>query len=208
MATKIKWFLFAFLSIGISLYPFYYLTANGVVGLLTTKSETLLADTLWKIGFNTHISLGGIALLIGWTQFSKKLRQKNISLHRNIGKVYIISVLLSSMAAFFIGYYATGGIISSIGFMSLAVIWFYTTFRSFQLIKVGDVSGHQRMMIFSYAAGWAAVTLRIYLPFLIMMFKGDFIPAYQIVAYLCWIPNMIFAYWYVEKNGVKTSKYS
>ena len=204
MAQKIKWFLFAFLSIGISLYPIYYLTANGIVGLLTSKSEALLGNTLWNIGFYTHISLGGIALLTGWLQFSKKLRQKNMQLHRRIGKVYVGSVLLSAITGFSIGYFATGGIVSSVGFMSLAVIWFYTTLRAFLLAKAGDISGHQRMMIFSYAACWGAVTLRIWLPILVMYFEGEFIPAYRIVAYLSWIPNIAFAYWYVEKNNIKT----
>ena len=145
-------------------------------------------------------------MLIGWLQFSKKLRQKNINLHRLIGKIYVGCVLLSAIAGFYIGYHATGGLVASVGFMSLAVVWFYVTFMAYRYIKAGNISGHQRMMIFSYAACWAAVTLRIYLPFLIMYFKGDFIPAYQIVAYLCWVPNIIFAYWYVERNGITISK--
>jgi dolichyl-phosphate-mannose--protein O-mannosyl transferase len=48
------------------------------------------------------------------------------------------------------------------------------------------------MMIYSYAACFAAVTLRIWLPLLIMIF-GDFIIAYTIVAWMCWIPNLIVA---------------
>jgi len=204
MAKKIKWVLFALLSIGIGLYPLAYFLVDMSQGLLIHKSEALLSNTIWNIGFYTHIGLGGIALLLGWTQFSEKLRQKNISLHRLIGKIYVVCVLLSSIAGFYVGYFATGGIISSIGFMSLAVVWFYPTFRSYQLIKAGDIIGHQRMMIFSYAACWAAVTLRLWLPILIFYFEGEFIPAYQSVAYLSWIPNIIFAYWYVEKYNIKS----
>lgn len=206
MATKIKWFFFVFLSIGISLYPINYLFVDKTYGILNFKTDELYADMLWKGLFYTHIFLGGIALLIGWSQFSNKLRQKNMNLHRLIGKIYVGCVLLSAIAGFYIGFYATGGTVASIGFVSLAVVWFYTTFMAYRYVKAGNISGHQRMMIFSYAACWGAVTLRIYLPFLIMFFEGEFIPAYQVVAYLAWIPNIIFAYWYVEKNGIKISK--
>jgi len=47
-------------------------------------------------------------------------------------------------------------------------------------------------MIYSYAACFAAVTLRIWLPLLTMIY-GDFVKAYVIVAWLCWIPNIIVA---------------
>ena len=48
------------------------------------------------------------------------------------------------------------------------------------------------MMIYSYAACFAAVTLRIWLPMLSALI-GDFVIAYRIIAWLCWIPNIIWA---------------
>jgi len=206
MGKKIKWFFFVLFSIAIGLYPLTYFLIERTFGLLQWKTEELLTDTLWNIGFYTHIILGGIALLIGWTQFSKKLRKQNLNLHRLIGKIYVGCVSLSAIAGFYIGFYATGGTVASIGFIGLAIFWFYVTLKAYQLIKARDISGHQRMMILSYAACWGAVTLRLWLPILVLLFKGDFIPAYQVVAYLSWIPNVLFAYWYVEKNGIRISK--
>ena len=55
-------------------------------------------------------------------------------------------------------------------------------------------------MIYSYAACFAAVTLRIWLPILLKIF-GDFIIAYSIVAWLCWVPNIIVANLIVRKTG-------
>jgi len=54
------------------------------------------------------------------------------------------------------------------------------------------------MMIYSYAACFAAVTLRIWLPFLTMAFH-DFNTGYRIVAFLCWVPNMIVAWFIVQR---------
>jgi fatty acid desaturase len=63
---------------------------------------------------------------------------------------------------------------------------------AFVNIKNKKIEKHQKMMIYSYAACFAAVTLRIWLPLLIIVF-GSFITAYTIVAWLCWVPNLIVA---------------
>jgi len=39
------------------------------------------------------------------------------------------------------------------------------------------------------------VTLRLYLPALVVG-GVDFAVAYPIVAWLCWVPNLLFAEWY------------
>ena len=81
---------------------------------------------------------------------------------------------------------------ASLGFICLAVIWFYTTLKAYLNIRNKQVKQHQKMMIYSYAACFAAVTLRIWLPLLTAVL-GDFVTAYIIVAWLCWIPNLIVA---------------
>ena len=102
------------------------------------------------------------------------------------------SVCDISNSCIYIGFFATGGLVSSLGFICLGVIWFYTTLMAYIHIKNKRINQHQQMMIYSYAACFAAVTLRIWLPLLILTF-GDFITAYKIVAWLCWIPNIIIA---------------
>ena len=199
--NKVAWFVFAFLAIIIGLYPLLYLAIDREFGLLASKSDELLSNVFWNIGFYGHILLGGLALLIGWVQFSKKLRNANLKRHRNVGKVYVISAFVSSVCAIYIGFYATGGLISSIGFISLGLVWLYTTAKAYLAIRNGDLHLHQGMMIYSYAACFAAVTLRIWLPLLVLAI-GDFEVAYRYVAYLCWVPNMIFAFFWVRRKGL------
>jgi uncharacterized membrane protein len=199
---RVSFFIFAFLAIGVGFYPLFFIVSNNHFPLLDSKSQELLANIFWNIFFYTHISLGGVALLIGWSQFSEKFRKKNIQLHRMIGKIYVVSVLLSAIAGIYIGYFATGGMISQVGFISLGIIWFYTTLKAFLEIKKGRVEQHEKKMIYSYAACFAAVTLRLLLPLLIVFFN-DFIPAYQVVAWLCWIPNLLVAYFIILKKAKK-----
>lgn len=204
MGKKIAWFLFAFFAIGVSLYPllYGYLAYIGVEeALRSRKTAELLGSQVWNTGFYTHISFSGLALLVGWIQFSKKFRNANLKRHRFIGKIYMIAVLLGGLAGFYIAFYATGGIVAKLGFGSLAVIWLYTTAKAYQNIKKGDVQRHQVFMIYSYAACFAAVTLRIWLPMLTAVF-ADFNTSYRIVAWLCWVPNLIFAYFLVKQKGL------
>jgi hypothetical protein len=48
-----------------------------------------------------------------------------------------------------------------------------------------------------YSLVFAAVTLRIELPNLAVVFQ-DFDPAYAVVSWLCWVPNLLVAEWYVR----------
>ncbi len=201
LVKKISWWLFALLAIGVGLYPSLYFFIERTFGLLGSKSAMLLESTLWNTMFYAHIVLGGLALLIGWIQFSEAIRRRYLKIHRSIGKVYVIAVLISGIASLYIGYFATGGLISSLGFICLGVIWLYTTLAAFFAIKQKNLQRHQELMIYSYAACFAAVTLRIWLPILTSLFDGSFLPAYKIVAWLCWVPNLIVAYFIVQRTS-------
>ena len=198
MTQKISKIVIALFAIIIGLYPGIYFFKERTFGLLSSKSNELLENVLWNTAFYTHIILGGIALLIGWLQFNTKLRLRNISMHRTIGKVYIVSVLISSLASIGLGFFATGGFVTSSGFICLGIIWFTTTLLAYLKIRNMQIEPHRRLMIYSYAVCFAAVTLRIWLPLLIMIF-GDFIVAYSIVAWLCWVPNLLVAKLIVRK---------
>lgn len=203
LAKRISYYLFSACCVAIGLYPAIYFLIDRKFGLLGTKSDALLSDLIWNSMFYTHIILGGIALLIGWLQFNKKLRLKHIKLHKNIGKVYVLSCILSAIAAFYIALYASGGIGPKIGFAAMAVFWFFSTYLGFSAIKKGNVTKHQKLMIYSYAACFSAVTLRIWLPILTNAL-GGFYPAYRVVAWLSWLPNILVAY-FIIKYQLKTT---
>jgi len=190
--------LFAFLCIGTGLYPLLYFIIDPTFALLRLKPAELLLNIWWQIGFNTHIILGGIALAIGWVQFSARWRNANLKRHRFIGRIYMIATVLSATAGMYIAQYATGGLIAALGFFCLGLVWFYTTFFGFWSIREYNVESHRKWMIFSFAACFAAVTLRIWLP-LLELITGDFITAYRIVAWLCWVPNILIA-WLIVVN--------
>ncbi|SDP30594.1 Predicted membrane protein [Mucilaginibacter sp. OK268] len=201
---KISWILIAVFAIIIGLHPLaYYFVDMKTNGLLSTKPQAVLDNAVWHGAFYAHITFGGIALLTGWTQFSKKLREKYLSTHRLVGKIYVIAVGLSSISGLFIAFFATGGIGNVLGFGILAMLWFITVFSAYTSILKRDVYQHENWMIRNYALTLAAVTLRIWLPLLSGFVFHDFIPAYRIVSWLCWVPNLIIAEIIISKRTAK-----
>lgn len=183
----------AFFAIAVGLYPVAYLVSDMKLGLLATKPSELLSSQRWSVLFQVHIFFGGISLLAGWSQFIRKIRNKYIGLHRILGKVYIICVVLSGSAGLYIAYYSTGGIVSVLGFTSLAVAWLATSIIAYFLIRHKKIDEHERWMIRSFALTFAVVTLRLWLPLMDFALGMDFFDAYRIVAWLCWVPNVLVA---------------
>lgn len=200
--NKTTWWIFSALCILIGLYPVIYFLIDRKFGLLSSKSQELLSSQIWNVCFYGHIVLGGIALLIGWTQFSAHFRKTRMGLHRTIGKIYIIAVLISGICGIYIAQFATGGINNIIAFTLSGIVWLTTTFLAYKSIKNGKVELHQNYMIYSYAVCFSAVTLRFWLPMLIAII-GDFNYAYQITGWLSWVPNLMVAYFIINRKKRK-----
>jgi hypothetical protein len=98
--------------------------------------------------------------------------------------------MISGSAGLYISFFATGGWIASWGFGALAVFWLITTSKAYLTIRNGEIDNHKMWMIRSYALTFAAVTLRIWLP-LAQVLQFDFIEAYRVIAWLCWVPNIL-----------------
>jgi uncharacterized membrane protein len=199
--NKVAWVVFGSLAIAIGLYPLVYVFADEPISLLLSKDKELLMNILWNIGFYGHILFGGLALMVGWVQFSKRFRNSNLYRHRLIGRIYVIAVAVSGICGVYIAFYATGGLVAKLGFLSLGILWLYFTSNAYLAAKKSDLDKHKVYMIYSYAACFGAVTLRIWLPLLTIVI-GSFIPAYRIVAWLAWVPNLIFAYFWVKRKGI------
>jgi len=204
MVNKLLWVVFILFAVSIGLYPVMYAIVDMSQGLLASKPAELLASALYKSAFYLHIGLGGLSLLVGWSQFSRKFRNKNLSFHRALGKTYLISVMISGLSGLYIAFFATGGLISSLGFGGLAMAWLFTSSAAYRSIRSKDIDSHERWMIRSYCLTFAAVTLRIWLP-LSMIAGLEFVFAYRIISFLCWVPNLIIAEMIIARKSRKVA---
>src|SRR2546423_863617 len=143
-----------------------------------------------------HLAGAAVALVVGPLQHNSRLRDRFLEMHRWTGRTYVLAVLFGGAAALRLATISQGGLPAHAGFGLLAVLWLLATGQAYRYIRAGDQDSHRRWMIRSYALTFAAVTLRIYLP-LSQVVGIPFEPAYQTIAWLCWVPNLILAEWLI-----------
>lgn len=141
--------------------------------------------------FYGHIAGASVALALLPIQFSKRFRAKRLRLHRWLGRIYGVSILVGGVAGIWLAATTTAGAVAGWGFGILGVVWIIVTARAIQLAMLGRIAEHRRWMIRSAALTLSAVTLRLYLPFLAISLGFD--QGYTIVAWLCWVPNILAA---------------
>ncbi|MFN0180268.1 MAG: DUF2306 domain-containing protein [Gemmatimonadales bacterium] len=150
----------------------------------------------WGIG--THAGFGALAMVLGPWQFRRGPGWHR-GRHRWIGRGYLIACGLSGGAGLYLAPYTFGGMTTHLGFGSLAVVLLLVSSLGFLAIRQRRVDAHREWMIRSYALIFAAVTLRFELP-LLSAALGDFLPAYRIIAWMCWVPNLLAAEWYIRRT--------
>jgi hypothetical protein len=152
-------------------------------------------------GIFLHALFASIALLLGPLQFHRGLLLRWRWVHRNLGKLYVVSAFSGGgLLGLYMAWYSFGGWATHLGFGILAALTATTTAFAYFRIRAGEVKSHREWMIRSYALIFAAVTLRLWLPLLVVAFAGDFLPAYRIVAWLCWVPNLALVEWYIRRS--------
>ncbi|TDE30905.1 DUF2306 domain-containing protein [Nonomuraea mesophila] len=110
-----------------------------------------------------HAVPSGLALLIGPLQFLAPLRNRYLRLHRVAGRVYMVSVVIASVAALFAATFSVSGFPAQVAFYLLTAAWLYSLAQAYRCVRRGEVRLHRIWMIRNYALTFAAVTLRLYL---------------------------------------------
>jgi uncharacterized membrane protein len=185
-------------SVFISLYAFsvYSFFELGVAVHPVMKANF----KLHSIGIYFHIFPSLIALVLGPIQFNKKFRTTQTHLHRFIGKVYLLCVLIGGLSGLYMAQFSFGGNLSHLGFALLAVLWIFTGYKAYSSIIRKKIVAHYHWMTINFALTFAAVTLRIGLG----IGFGSGIPFeifYPYLAWICWVPNMLVALMIIKKDA-------
>jgi uncharacterized membrane protein len=195
MIKKIVWSGMALLALAVASYAAAVLS---VPEFRPPFVRTLVAQH--PVAAFLHFAGGALALVVGAFQVNSSLRKRFTQAHRWLGRLYLVAVLCSGAAGFFLALHASGGLVARIGFACLGVFWSGATLNAYRFIRQRDFSAHRRWMIRSYALTFAAVTLRVYLP--ASLIAGiPFALAYPVISWLAWVPNLIVAEWLVRSNA-------
>lgn len=207
---KFTWVLVSLLAVGG--------TVTAVMPYLSFRPELFNNATirfreapLWKLwALYGHIFGGAIALIAGAFQFLPRMRERVPSVHRWTGRVYLIlGVGVGGVSALLIAPGIRSGFGGGIGISLLAVLWMWTGAMAYRAARLRDFESHREWMTRNYALTFAAVTLRLWLPLLILAqlpflqsgYGGDFdalfLEAYRVVIWLSWVPNLLFAEYFL-----------
>ena len=163
----------------------------------------------WRNAFYVHVFSSILVLLAGFSQFSKVVLKKYPRLHRRLGYVYVLNILMiTGPAGLLMSFYANGGISSRIAFVALSVLWIvFTAIALYKAIKKDFVS-HRAFMIRSFALTLSAVTLRIWK--VIIAAYTDIAPMdrYRIIAWLGWTLNLLVAEWFIYRYIANRKRYA
>ncbi len=191
------WGLCALLAVGIAFVSLRYffifprLASQGEFGAHFARYFPLLLP---------HIIGGVIALALGPWQFAESFRNRYLNLHRWLGRIYLLAVLLGSIAGLGMATVSLGGLATHTGFGMLAGLWLLTAWLAYRRIRCGEIDAHREWMTRNYALTFAAVTLRLWLPLLVGAFRVEFMDAYRTVSWLCWVPNILVAEWLIHRH--------
>jgi uncharacterized membrane protein len=178
------WGLMAFLSVGVAGYALFHVFTG--FAFLPLENPML---SPW--GLRAHITGSAFAMLTGAFQFYGPLRRKFPRIHRWTGRVYVAACVFGGIAGGMIALTSTAGPIAGWGFFLLAVLWLISTLSGWAAALRRDFKAHEVWMMRSFALTFAAVTLRLYLPIGPMFTGGEFLPAYRIIAWAAWVPNLL-----------------
>lgn len=107
--------------------------------------------------FVPHAIFGTVALLSGPIQFSTRLRQRHLQLHRVLGRVYVVSVFFAAILAITISWNHPLMVATS----TQAGAWIICTAAAFLTAWNRQIAQHRQWMVRSYAVTFTFISLRI-----------------------------------------------
>lgn len=155
----ISWTLIALAAAGIALIYAIpsYITFNPALNRIPLND----AFPWHYLSVALHGLPGGLVLLIGPFQFVPAIRNRYPALHRVLGRVYLLGVLVSAIISIFAAVASTSGFPDKVGFLLLAAGWLYTGFWAYRTARERQFGLHRIWMIRNYALSFAAVLLRV-----------------------------------------------
>ena len=139
---------------------------------------------------------GALALVLGVFQFSSRLRQRYLKVHRVMGRIYVGCVVISAPVAIAVGI--------SLPIMTLimanviqALGWLTTTATALYCVRTGRIQQHREWMMRSYPFAMVFVVVRVIIaiPAIERMGQiGIVTVVWSVIATACFLPSFVIAW--------------
>jgi uncharacterized membrane protein len=158
-----------------------------------------------------HIFTAAVALVLGPLQFLPRIRAHR-SVHRAIGRTYLLGGVLPSAIATVPVAAWSGNLLTQIGLTTAAVLWLVTGALAYRAARRRDFTRHRDWMMRNYALTFLAVTARALVPLMLLtgFALGDSAPvadrvssAIPIGQTLAWIINLAIVEVLIRRSPVR-----
>ncbi len=163
--------------------------------LLYTHYDPQTYGGFWprRFGLLLHIAGGLTALTVGLVQIWLGLTGRTRGQHPNLGRIYVVGVLLGSCGAYYLALTLAPKVaVYGLGLFMLATAWLITTGMAILAIRRRDYEQHREWMIRSYTVTFAFVTFRLVNQWLADLHFASPDDIDTIMAWACWsIPLLV-----------------
>jgi len=184
--------------------PKEYLTVALWIGIIAFGGKFVIKDALPYFGFNPdtfgnywdyrwsligHISGGMLAIIIGPFQFWKGLRTKYVKIHRTLGVIYLVGILIGSMSATYLAW--TSALSThwtfAVSLQALGFAWFCTVLMAYRAVRLHRYKIHREWMIRSYVVTFGFVLFRFLDELARSNDLGSFVERAATIGWACWV---------------------
>jgi uncharacterized membrane protein len=139
---------------------------------------------------------GAVALALGFFQFSSRLRQRYLPVHRIMGRIYVACVFISAPAAVLVSHRLPhptlfmASVIQSLG-------WLLTTATALYCVRTGRIQQHREWMTRSYPFAMVFVVVRVINSIPAVKAAGPLAGAttvWSVIAVACFLPSFVIAW--------------
>jgi uncharacterized membrane protein len=137
--------------------------ASRKIHYLTDYTLPSYTEYFWprRTGLIFHLTGGALAISIGLVQIWLGLTNRANKLHRVLGRIYGIGVLVGSLGGFYLALTIPDHPAYSGGLFMLCVAWVLTTGMALYAIRTRRFEQHREWMLRSYTVTFAFVTYRL-----------------------------------------------
>lgn len=153
-----------------------------------------------------HAVFGVVAMSVAAFQFSNRLRARYLKIHRVLGYIYVVSVLISAPVAVVVALKtaASSSLVAANAVQSFG--WITTTGIALYCVRSGNVTQHRRWMIRSYPFAMVFTLVRAVRPFPFIAALGNDgreMVIWSAIALAAFLPNIALEWRAIFSRSIK-----
>lgn len=141
----------------------------------------------------THGIFAGVAMVMGAFQFSNRLRARYLKLHRAMGYVYVVCVMIGAPLAIPLAMrVATPSLVAASSVQAFG--WMACTAIAFYCVRNGNIQQHRRWMMRGYPFAMIFTFARLIIPIPVIMrtgYVGIEIVVWVTIAMAAFLPSIV-----------------